>query len=71
MESAKDLNDFERKLVTIIQHNNKKGRSPSLEELEIRSRHHANEIKEVIKDLIKRRWLEISEGKLIVLQKLF
>lgn len=72
MEKAKDLKDFERKLITIIQHhNNKKGKSPSLEELELRAGRDANEIKEVIKDLIKREWLAISEGELVVLKLLF
>ncbi|WP_087974576.1 hypothetical protein [Oceanobacillus rekensis] len=66
MESAKDLKDFERKLITIIQHHNKRGRSPSLEELELRAGRDTNEIKEVIKDLIKREWLAIREGELVV-----
>lgn len=65
------LSDFERKLVTIIQHNTKRGHFPTLEELEIRTGHHSTEIKEVIKDLIKRRWLGLSKGKVIVLRKLF
>ena len=71
METAKDLKDFERKLITIIQHHNKRGKSPSLEELELRAGRDANEIKEVIKDLVKREWLGISEGELIVLKILF
>jgi len=65
------LSDFERKLVTIIQHNTKRGHFPPLEELELRTGHHPNEIKEVIKDLIKRGWLGLSEGEIVVLRKLF
>ncbi len=66
-----DLSDFERKLVTIIQHNTKRGNYPTLEELEQRTGHSPEEIKEVIQDLIKRNWLGVSEGKVIVLRKLF
>ena len=71
MEKAKDLKDFERKLITIIQHHNKRGKSSSLEELELRSGRNADEIKEVIEDLIKRQWLGIIEDELIVLKILF
>lgn len=71
MESARDLNDFERKLVTIIQHNSKRGKSPSIDELELRSGREANEIKKVTKDLIKRGWIGIKEGKLVAVKKLF
>lgn len=71
MESENNLTDFERKLITIIQHNNKKGRLPSLEELKIRTGHNVDDIKEVVNNLAKRGWINISEGKLIVLIKLF
>ena len=71
MEKANDLKDFERKLITIIQHHNKRGESPSLEELELRSGRNANEIKEIMKDLIKREWLGISEGKFDCSQNTF
>lgn len=71
MESAKDLSDFERKLVIIIQHHNKRDDPTSLDELELRTGHTPNEIKAAIKELVKREWLEISENKLIVLKKLF
>jgi DNA-binding MarR family transcriptional regulator len=66
-----DLTDFERKLVTIIQHNNKRGRSPSLKELEFRSGYTESEIKETINNLIKRNWLGVHEGKIIVKRILF
>lgn len=71
MKLGKELNDFERKLITILQHNNKRGTSPTMEELELRTGHNASEIKEEIKDLIKREWLGVSEGELVVLKLLF
>jgi len=71
MGSIKFLSDFERKLITIIQHNNKRGKSPSLEELEMRTGHNSNEIKETIKGLVEKRWIEIQDRKLVVIQKLF
>lgn len=71
MFKTPELSDFERKLITIIQHNTKRGNYPTLEELELRTGRSPGEIKEVIKDLIKRNWLGVSEGKVIVLRKLF
>ncbi|MFD2658539.1 hypothetical protein [Gracilibacillus thailandensis] len=37
MEEVNQLTDFERKLITIIQHNTRKGHKPSIKELELRS----------------------------------
>jgi len=71
VESVKDLSHFERKLITIIQHQTRRGDAPSLEELERRLGHGAREIKDTTKDLIKRRWLGISKGKLVVRGKVF
>ena len=68
---AHKLSHFERKLITIIQHNTKRGHSPSLKELEIRTGHDQEDIKSVINDLINRGWLRLENGEIIVLRKLF
>lgn len=65
------LTDFERKLITIMQHNNKRGRVVTLTELEMRIGHNSTEIKEVINDLIGRNWIEENNGNWIVIRKLF
>jgi len=71
METTNNLSDFERKLITIIQHNNKRGKSPSLEELKLRTGHSESNIKDVIDDLVTREWLREIDNKLIVQQNLF
>lgn len=68
MGTAKDLKGFERKLITIIQHQNKRGKSPSLEEMELWLGRDGSEMKEVIRGLLKKRWLRINENKMIVLK---
>lgn len=40
-----NLTHFERKLITVVLHNNKKGRSPSIAELEMRLGYAADDIK--------------------------
>jgi len=70
-ETGKNLSDFERKLITIVQNESRKGESPSLEELKAWTGRNENEIKDTIKDLIKRRWLAIQNKKLIVYRRLF
>ncbi|ALX49737.1 hypothetical protein [Lentibacillus amyloliquefaciens] len=65
------LSDFERKLVTILKHNNKKGKVPSIRELEVRSGHSSDEIQKSVNDLINRNWIEENNGEWIVKNKLF
>ena len=71
MEEVNQLTDFERKLITIIQHNTRKGHNPSIKELELRSGRREDEIRAVTQDLIKRKWLGIQEGRIVVLKNLF
>lgn len=70
-ETAKNLTDFERKLITIVQHESRKGQSPDLEELKAWTGREEDEIKETIKDLVQRRWLAVHDKKLIVNRRLF
>jgi len=70
-ETAKKLTDFERKLITIVQHESRKGQSPALEALKKWTGREEDEIKETIKDLVQRRWLAVYDKKLIVSRKLF
>lgn len=65
------LSDFERKLVTILQHNNKKEKVPSIQELEVRLGHSSYEIQKSVNDLINRNWIEENNGEWIVKNKLF
>ncbi|TMN22725.1 MarR family transcriptional regulator [Lentibacillus cibarius] len=65
------LTDLERKILTVLQHNNKKGRIPSLTELQFRLGHSGDEIQEIVNDLIERRWIEVEDGEWIVIRKLF
>ncbi|MFD1363178.1 hypothetical protein [Lentibacillus salinarum] len=65
------LSDLERKLLIILQHNNKKGRLPSLSELQSRSGHQGDEIRGIINDLIQRKWIKEENGEWIVIQQLF
>ena len=51
MEEVNQLTDFERKLITIIQHNTRKGHKPSIKELELRSGRREDEIRAVTQDL--------------------
>lgn len=66
-----ELSDVERKLMTIMLHNLRRGHTPSLKELEVRSGYTSYEITETLKMLIKKEWLGIDNGEWIVLKKLF
>jgi len=65
------LSDFERKLITVLQHNNKKGKIPSMRELEARLGHNSNDIQKSVDSLIDRYWIEDHNGEWIVKNKLF
>lgn len=71
MESIKTLSDFERKLVTIIQHYNKEKRSPGIHTLMNKTGRDEKNIQETIQYLVARKWLVVHEKKLMVRQRLF
>lgn len=71
MESISQLTDFERKLITVIQNSNRKGSTPSLRILELRTGRTESEIKKTIKDLIRRKWLAVHNDKIVVIKSLF
>ncbi|PAV30266.1 hypothetical protein CIL05_07295 [Virgibacillus profundi] len=71
METASVLTNLERKIITIIQHHNKRGRSTSLRELKMRLSHEESKIQSTIEDLIKREWIKIHENEWTVVKKLF
>ncbi|MFD1363395.1 hypothetical protein [Lentibacillus salinarum] len=65
------LSDFERKLVTVLQHDNKKGKVASIRELEMRLGYSSDKIQKSINDLINRNWIEKNNGEWIIKNKLF
>jgi len=65
------LTDFERKLLTIIYHHNKRGHLTTIEELELRTGHEPSDIEHTINDLIAKKFLSIEGKELIVRFKLF
>jgi len=71
MEQISALSDFERKLITIIQHYNQEHRSPGLQTLKSKTGHDENDIQQTIRDLVFRRWLVVHDKKIMVQQKLF
>lgn len=70
-EMYSDLTHLERKVMTVLQHHNKRGHITTLDELEIRLGHPASKIKRIIDDLIQRGWITVKEGQWIVIRKLF
>lgn len=70
-ESVSALSDFERKLITIIQHYNQEKRSPGIKTLENKTGHQEEDIQRTIRDLVARKWLVVHDKKLKVLQRLF
>lgn len=71
MKSISELSDFERKLITIIQHYNQEHRSPGLQTLKIKTGHDERNIQQTIQDLVARKWLVVRDKKLMVQQRLF
>ena len=71
MDSVKSLSDFERKLITIIQHYNREKRSPGLHTLVNKTGRHEDDIIATIQDLVARRWIVVHDKKIRVRQKLF
>lgn len=69
--SVRALSDFERKLITIIQHYNQEKRSPGLKTLKVKTGHSEENIKLTIRDLVSRKWLVVHDKKLMVQQRLF
>lgn len=66
-----EITHAERKLLTVIQHNNRKGRSPSLAELQMRIGYNNEDIKRIINNLIQKDWLKQKDGNLIIKKTLF
>lgn len=71
MEQISVLSDFERKLITIIQHYNQEHRSPGISTLKSKTGHDEDDIQQTIRDLVSRRWLVVHDKKIMVQQKLF
>lgn len=70
-ESVSALSDFERKLITIVQHYNREKRSPGLKTLEAKTGHSEEDIQQTIRYLVSREWLVVHDKKLMVKQQLF
>lgn len=71
LETVKDLSDFERKLITIIQHYNQEHRSPGISTLTTKTGHDEVDIQQTIRDLVSRKWLVVHDKKIMVQQRLF
>jgi len=70
-ETVKDLSDFERKLITIVQHYNQEHRSPGVSTLKSKTGHNENDIIKTIRTLIIRNWLVVHNKKLMVRERIF
>lgn len=66
-----NLTDFERKLLIILSHHNKKGQLTNLKELQIRTGREEIEIKNTINILLEKGFLKKGEKGLIVTIALF
>ena len=65
------LSDFERKLMVMIQHENHKNQSPSLEFLTRRTGRSAEDVQDTIKELVQQNWLTVKDKQLKVTQAIF
>ena len=65
------LSDFERKLMVMIQHENHKNQSPSLEFLTRRTGRSAEDVQDTIKKLVQQNWLTVKDKQLKVTQAIF
>lgn len=65
------LSDFERKLLIIVQHESRKGTSPSLVFLKQRTGRSEQEIRNATKTLIKQGWLTVEHKQLRVVKSVF
>lgn len=71
MESVSALTEFERKLITIIQHYNKKHKSPGISTLKIKTGQEETNVADVVQDLVRREWLVVRDKKLMVACRIF
>lgn len=71
LETVRSLSDFERKLITIIQHYNQEHKSPGISTLKQKTGHNEADIQQTIRDLVSRKWLVVHDKKLKVLDRLF
>lgn len=65
------MNDIDRKILTIIQHNYKRGKFIEIEEIAFRSSYEKKKVRLSIEHLISEDWIEIHNGKLYVVRTLF
>lgn len=65
------LSDFERKLLIIVQHESRKGNSPSLAFLKQRTGHSGEDIINATKSLIQQGWLTVEDKQLKVVKSVF
>lgn len=65
------MNDRDRKILTIIQNNSKRGVYPNIDEISFRSGYEKQDVIETVKRLIAENWLKYNQGKWIVLRNLF
>lgn len=70
-QALQHLADFERKLIVIIQHENHKNQSPSLEFLTRRTGRSAKDVQATIKKLVQQNWLTVKDKQLKVTQSIF
>jgi len=71
LKSVNTLTDFERKLITIVQHYNQEHRSPGIQTLKNKTGHSEKDIQQTIQDLVARKWLVVHDKKLMVRERLF
>lgn len=65
------LSDMDRKILTIIQHNYKRGKFVDAQEVAFRSGYEENEVTGEVQRLIAEGWIEEHDGKWFVLRTLF
>lgn len=65
------LSDFDRKLLIIVQHESRKGTSPSLAFLKKRTGRSEWDIRNATKSLIKQGWLKVKDKQLKIAKNVF
>lgn len=64
------LADLERKLIVMIQHENHKNQSPSLDNFTRRTGRSAEDVQATIKKLVQQNWLTVEDKQLKVVKEL-
>jgi len=70
-QTPQPLTDFERKLLIIMQHTEREQRTPTMRELVAWTGKSPTTIRNVTKDLVRRQWLRLQDGRIFVTQKRF